>query len=161
MAHVFPRGGGMRSVGHRVVHANATAIEVHSIEFLDAACGIFDCCHLDETETSRTIGLPLIINDSNFFDPTKPAKFLVQVTLLGADAQTEHPEYVRGIGRLNWGMRRPPGSNRRPTAEPGASKTAIATDGTPRPRTTSRRWITAAAPFRASTSGRWGSSICI
>jgi hypothetical protein len=43
---------------------------------------------------------PLIIYYSNFFNTTESAEFFVQVAFLSANAESEDPQHVRGIGRL-------------------------------------------------------------
>jgi hypothetical protein len=89
----------------------------NTIEFRNASSCIFHCGHFDEPKSPGTVGLgkwrewhisrsiryntyPLIVYDGNFFNPPKPAKFFVQVTFLGADAQTKYTKYVGWVRRL-------------------------------------------------------------
>src|SRR5271170_2046198 len=89
----------------------------NTIQLLDASRSILDRCHSDKTKPSGTIRLlkecvrqrenkngdganSLVINNGNFFNSSKSTEFLIEVSLLGSDAEAENPKYIRGIGRL-------------------------------------------------------------
>jgi hypothetical protein len=85
MSHVFTRSCRMRTVGNRVVNANAATIQFNSVELLNTFCSFFDGAHLDETKATRTVRT-LVINDGDFINMTKPAKLIFQITFLGPNA---------------------------------------------------------------------------
>lgn len=48
----------------------------------------------------RQISYSLVINNDCFFHPSETTKFLFEVPLSGADAETKNAEHIRRIGRL-------------------------------------------------------------
>jgi len=66
----------MGAISDRIVHTNATAVQVDSIEFLNASGGIFHGRHFYEAESPGAIG-PLVVDDGNFFNTTEATKLLV------------------------------------------------------------------------------------
>jgi hypothetical protein len=43
---------------------------------------------------------PLIINDSNLFNPPKTTEFFVEITFLRTNAETKNTKHVGGVRRL-------------------------------------------------------------
>jgi len=41
VSHIFSRGGGMGTISHGVVNTNAAAIQVNTVEFLNASSSLF------------------------------------------------------------------------------------------------------------------------
>lgn len=70
VTHVLARGRRMRTVGHRIVHTNATTIQVHTVKLLDASCSVFDGSHFDKAEPTGSIR-PLIVDDSDLLNAAK------------------------------------------------------------------------------------------
>jgi hypothetical protein len=122
---------------------------------------------------------PLIVHYGNFFNPTEPTEFFVQVAFLSADTESEDSQHIRGIGCLlglvsiaggneavlylthNWGMRRPP------RTRGGRSATIWASIASPRIATSSGAARTRTAPWSVPFSSihryrrRWWRRISI
>lgn len=124
--HVLARRWSMRAISDRVVHTDATTVQVDSIEFLNASSSIFNGRHFYETKSPRAIR-PLVVNDGHFFNSAETTKLFVQVALLGANAEPEDTQHIGRIGRLlgNWGVRGSPGGRRRPPTIRGTTITCI------------------------------------
>jgi hypothetical protein len=116
MPHIFTRRRCVRTVRNRVVDTDATSIEVHAVELLDATCSILDGSHFYEAKSTGSIGLPLIIHDCDFFDTAEATELFVEVALLGANAEAKHTKHIGRIGGLNWGVGGTAGRGRRPAA---------------------------------------------
>jgi hypothetical protein len=98
----------MGPIGYRVVHANASTIEVNAIQLGDALRGFLSGAHSYEAKATRPVR-PLIVDNGHFFDMTEPSELFVEVTLSRADTQTKDAKHTAWIWCLNGRMRWAPG----------------------------------------------------
>lgn len=96
MAHVLSGGRSMGSVSNREVDADTAAIQFNTVQLFNAASSLVYGRHGDESKSTRT-PRPLIVDNQNFLDASKPAEFVIQVPLGATDAEAENTEDTRWV----------------------------------------------------------------
>jgi hypothetical protein len=108
----------MRAVCHGVVDTDTATIELNTIELLDALSRVLNGRHTDEAEATRPTRLltrafsgqtrhsrgetyTLVIHNGYLLNATKAREFVIEITLLRANAEAKHTENVAGRRRLN------------------------------------------------------------